>query len=445
MEGQGAQAQRVQTSAEVNSPNLNYAIIFRDNSDGMYYAKLSSGVVEPLGSSTGNGDWKFNGNVVLAEKSIGTLDAFDFPFIVNGVEGGRFKVGGDFQLNFNILSSTGAISIKPSSRELTNLLGVTTLSWNNGRLFDGAGILSMDWFLRTLSDSAGVISENYNTRELFDSTGVASINWESKSATSTSGAQSINWETRTLFDSASIASLDWENRTLNSSAGIAFVYWANENLGINIAVPTSKLHTKGTGITGATSSFRAENSTDTSFLVFKDNGELNIVSTLDGTGSGLPNVSFTSTTGGVLHTYNSTAGQATQIDFYETAVIKARIQEGAGGIYTIAATNRIAWKDLTTNFTKVWVEMASSFVGIGLDFFVTSALLHLRGLGATGATYSVKVENSTPALLFGIKDDGNISMPLVQTGNAGLVAGDLYADTAANILGNGDQVIGRKV
>lgn len=38
-----------------------------------------------------------------------------------------------------------------------------------------------------------------------------------------------------------------------------------------------------------------------------------------------------------------------------------------------------------------------------------------------------------------------ISIPLVQTGNAGLVTGEMYVDTAANILANGDLVVGRKV
>jgi hypothetical protein len=33
----------------------------------------------------------------------------------------------------------------------------------------------------------------------------------------------------------------------------------------------------------------------------------------------------------------------------------------------------------------------------------------------------------------------------VQTGNVGLLSGDLYVDTAANILLNGDLVVGRKV
>lgn len=36
-------------------------------------------------------------------------------------------------------------------------------------------------------------------------------------------------------------------------------------------------------------------------------------------------------------------------------------------------------------------------------------------------------------------------LPLLQVGNAGLSAGDLYVDTAANVLANGDLVVARKV
>jgi hypothetical protein len=40
---------------------------------------------------------------------------------------------------------------------------------------------------------------------------------------------------------------------------------------------------------------------------------------------------------------------------------------------------------------------------------------------------------------------GDVNMASLPTGNAGLASGDLYVDTAANILANGDLVVGRKV
>lgn len=58
MEGQGAQVQRVSSNTEVNSPNVNYVSIFRDNSNGNYYGKLSDGTIELIGGSSVVNDFK---------------------------------------------------------------------------------------------------------------------------------------------------------------------------------------------------------------------------------------------------------------------------------------------------------------------------------------------------------------------------------------------------
>lgn len=46
---------------------------------------------------------------------------------------------------------------------------------------------------------------------------------------------------------------------------------------------------------------------------------------------------------------------------------------------------------------------------------------------------------------FIVYNDGKISTAGLQVGNAGLSSGDLYVDTAANVLANGDKVVARKV
>jgi hypothetical protein len=55
-------------------------------------------------------------------------------------------------------------------------------------------------------------------------------------------------------------------------------FWddTNNRLGIGINVPTTKLHTKGTGTTSATQSFKAENSTAAKYMQFGDDGQLGI-------------------------------------------------------------------------------------------------------------------------------------------------------------------------
>lgn len=51
MEGQGAQAQNANNSSEINTPNSNYVIIFRDKTDGLFYAKLPDGTVVSIGGA----------------------------------------------------------------------------------------------------------------------------------------------------------------------------------------------------------------------------------------------------------------------------------------------------------------------------------------------------------------------------------------------------------
>lgn len=59
--------------------------------------------------------------------------------------------------------------------------------------------------------------------------------------------------------------------------------------------------------------------------------------------------------------------------------------------------------------------------------------------------YHLEFRNSADADLLLLRDTGVINSPLTPTGNAGLVTGDIYKDTAANILANADLVLGIKV
>lgn len=82
---------------------------------------------------------------------------------------------------------------------------------------------------------------------------------------------------------------------------------------------------------------------------------------------------------------------------------------------------------------------------VGIAFATPSARLHVRGAGITSATFAFKAESSAGTELFQIRNDGLIRAAGLQAGNAGLVSGDLYVDTAANVLANGDYVVARKV
>lgn len=81
----------------------------------------------------------------------------------------------------------------------------------------------------------------------------------------------------------------------------------------------------------------------------------------------------------------------------------------------------------------------------GFGILNPSATAHIQGVNSTSANYALKVGNSASSPLLYVRNDGLISAPLLQTGNAGLSTGDMYVDTAANILANGDKVVGWKV
>ncbi len=84
-----------------------------------------------------------------------------------------------------------------------------------------------------------------------------------------------------------------------------------------------------------------------------------------------------------------------------------------------------------------------SDTGVGIFTNIISALFHIKGVGS-GTGYVIKVDNQGDNPLFYVREDGRISVPLLQTGNVGLTSGDLYIDTAANALINGDLIVIRK-
>jgi sugar lactone lactonase YvrE len=78
-----------------------------------------------------------------------------------------------------------------------------------------------------------------------------------------------------------------DGSAFSSDAANLFYDDTNNRLGVGINTPTARLHTKGTGTTNATSSFRAENSNNSKSLVYNDSGQLIInyggaTTTIDG-------------------------------------------------------------------------------------------------------------------------------------------------------------------
>lgn len=119
------------------------------------------------------------------------------------------------------------------------------------------------------------------------------------------------------------------------------------------------------------------------------------------------------------------------------------------------STSHVSFGPRLTQPFQIYNETANTFLmtisssgnvlfsngGAALD---ATARLQVIGIDSTSANYTLKVDSSTVPLLY-VKNNGSISMPNLPTSNAGLISGDLYVDLAANILTNGDRVVGRKV
>ena len=86
-------------------------------------------------------------------------------------------------------------------------------------------------------------------------------------------------------------------------------------------------------------------------------------------------------------------------------------------------------------------------VHIGYDEGVNTntTKLTIRSRNALQTQNNLLLEDNASTVLLKVRNNGEVNMPSLPTAAAGLVTGDLYVDTAANILANGDLVVGRKV
>lgn len=89
--------------------------------------------------------------------------------------------------------------------------------------------------------------------------------------------------------------------------------------------------------------------------------------------------------------------------------------------------------DTAPNFDWVWNGSQGTGTGVGSDH-----VWKVAPAGSSGTTRNSLVE------VLRLKGDGNINVANMQISDSGLVSGDLYMDTAANVLSNGDLVLAVK-
>ena len=238
------------------------------------------------------------------------------------------------------------------------------------------------------------------------------------------------------------------------SAGSAFnsdaanLFWddTNKRLGVGTNAPTATAHFKGSGTTSATTSLLVQNSAGTSALTVRDDlsaifGGAAAASTFAGTGY-----------------FSLISEQRLVIGISPNRTL---LRPSGDGILTIlnggeTNFNRLQFGGTTNAFPAIKRN------GAGIDFrladdsgFATISVNNVSGnIGIFGGGVWSSVYRTTEGGIWnvlsgtGINIKATLSTLIAMTGiptTRPATTGDLYQDTAANILANGDRVIGIRV
>lgn len=258
-------------------------------------------------------------------------------------------------------------------------------------------------------------------------------------------------------------------------------------LGVNVAVPLASIHSLGQGATSATQNMLLTNSAATLLMAVRNDGFVGVgvsaPTTFNGGGVGQLECGTVTTTLGSVALMR-TAG-ANYIDFENSndlnlrsidigggsAVVRMTFQGGTSGHVCIgdgadgffsSNTNRLTIVQSAAGISDLLGLYNNEATAIGngcsINFYTESTTPQRKLAGAVSsittdnvnATFSgnIKIQpilNNALVDAIVAKSTGTVAMASLQVGNAGLVAGDLYVDTAANILVNADLVVARKV
>lgn len=183
------------------------------------------------------------------------------------------------------------------------------------------------------------------------------------------------------------------------------------------------------GVGSASTVFDVINSASTNIFSLRNDGVSNFSSSFDGVGAGNYNYSYSTDVGGLLIDYNSIAG--TSLRFLESTLLKASLLS-YGGYTNLSSKYRIALKSLDDNKNHLWMDASNGYIGVGDDYFVADASLHIKGVGDTSSGYSLKIDNSasTPSLY--VRNDGVHSAYFHNTGKVYMGTSTIGKSSASN-------------
>lgn len=214
--------------------------------------------------------------------------------------------------------------------------------------------------------------------------------------------------------------LVFKTNNIESARVLSNGFW-----GFGTIVPDAKVHIKGTGSTSATYSLKVDNLAGNPLFYVNNAGNIGI---------------------GIAPTLADVKLEI-KVATNQRFIFRNFTYPSIGAALTLQAIN-----DATTDVVNV--------VTLGLDWYhasrnnlfsnysntiIPTAKVHIIGNNQGSDLFALKVDNLGLNPLFYVRNDGLLSAPSMPTSNAGLTTGDMYVDTAANILANGDKVVGWKV
>jgi hypothetical protein len=221
-----------------------------------------------------------------------------------------------------------------------------------------------------------------------------------------------------IYDSSDDGIIDVyrNNAVVNRIHGNGNSYITAGNFGIGTASPasTTRLQVQGSGATDATSALNVTNSTPTSLLFVRDDGNVGIgtdspanrLTVANGNiGSGINNLAFF----GLQQTGNPSIGDGVRINLgtsagiTRAAAIEAVVSSDLNGHHLAFLTNVSA--NIPTERMRI-----TSAGNVGINNTSPGSRLVIQGSGATDATSALNVTNSTPTSLLFVRDDGNIGI-----------------------------------
>lgn len=435
-------AQRLVLGAQIDQANDLILIgkKVNPNRDGTQYLNYGISVADFLSLITPVASgWALDGNLNGSLKSIGTKDNFDFPIITNNIEVARFTTNGDLGigtitplsrlhvdgiftlvdgtqgLGFILTSdATGSTSWQPGPSSITNELDPVISQINNP---PGAPVLGDRYLINTAPTGVWVGNSNsiaewdgflwqYTIPVLNDVVFVTntlttkrfnSIIWVNYAGTA------ILQNGNSLYVAVAIGSNNAKALVFKTSGSPRAQITAAGNFNIrnNLFVghistaASARVHIRGIDAAVANYALKVEDNTGSNLMFIRNDGQVKFGA------------------GGIGFTILSGAYSASVTGSFP-------IYGGFGG--TFEATSIGLTSDLSIGGAILFNNSGFSkiYSGGGFDIKYRTTGIHYFELGT-------------------------INMSTLPVGNAGLASGDLYVDTAANILANADLVVGRKV